>query len=318
MMVFRRSPLLAGLLVAPLAIAQQAELVEDVPTSDAQAQPESPVVLRQVPTRQPISANLPPFESLVVRGEDGKVIRIDAQLDLLALQRNTLVDDATRERIRPILREWLADLDQLVIDNLDFIERIDPPDGSPGVIKSIDLNDHATVQPVATMMNQLISAGPLTAHLQTRGALTREQHDLNQRIISDYLQAVMNEVLAEHNLQPGGQQPRSEEERTLQVNTVSRHLYGLSSRDAMAAYYRQLADAAPYAEQIVAVTGLPSETSQRLRPHVEQARNAQTELERRSAVRELLNHLSFEERREFLQRALEVVPEQDLLAPNPA
>jgi hypothetical protein len=311
MTLIRRFPLLAGLLIAPVALAQDA---------DAPAQPivvqESPVVFRQANPQAAQQAALPPFESMVVRGPDGKVKRIEAQLDLLALHRNVLVDDATRERIRPVLHEWIADLDQLVIDNLDFLERVLPPDGSTGVIDQIDLNNAATVQPVAQMMNQLIAAGPLTAHLQSKGVLTREQSDLNQRIISDYLQQVMNEVLAANQVPAAqGAQPQNQEERNRQVNTVSRHLYALSARDAISSYYRQMESAAPHAEQIVAATELGSEVAQKVRPLVAEAKSAQTDLERRRSVRMILNELTFDQRREFLQRAKEIVPERDPLAP---
>jgi hypothetical protein len=310
MSLIRRLPLLAGLVVVPVALAQDADAPKEQPVLQ-----QAPVVFRQAtpqPAPQPV---LPPFESMVVRGPDGKIVRIERQLDLLALHRNSLVDDATRERVRPVLREWLMDLDQLVIDNLDFLERIEPPDGSPGVIERIDLNDASTVQPVAQMMNQLIAAGPLTAHLQSRGVLTREQADLNQRIISDYLQQVMNEVLAANQVPAArGDQPQNQEERNLQVNTVSRHLYALSARDAISSYYRQLQSAAPYAEQIAAATEMTSEQREKIAPLVGTARSAQTEIQRRQGVRRIMNELSFDQRREFLQRAKEVVPELDGLS----
>jgi hypothetical protein len=323
MTIIRRSPLFAGLLIAPLAVAQLAppppgpDTVQQQP-ADAQAQ-EPAVVFRQVERPRPARPDvgeLPPFDSLVVRDDDGEIVRIKDQLDILALRRNSLVDEATRERIQPVLREWLADLDQLVIDNLDFLERLEPPDGSPGALESLDLNDQATVQPVATMMNQLISAGPLTQHLQSHGALTREQAALNERIKSDYLQQVMNEILTRHQVRQG--QPQNADERNLQVNTVSRYLYGMSARDAISSYYRQLADAAPHAEQIIAVMDIPRETIESLRPFAAKAQSAETVAEQRSAVRELLNNLDFGQRREFLQRALEIVPEKDLLAPDAA
>jgi hypothetical protein len=309
MTLIRRLPLLAGLLMAPVALAQDADATKPVVVQEA------PVLFRQANPPAAAQPVLPPFESLVVRGPDGKVKRIEVQLDLLAMHRNVLIDESTRERILPVVREWILDLDQLVIDNLDFLENIEPPDGSKGVIDQIDLNNAATVQPVAQMMNQLIAAGPLTAHLQSKGVFTREQADLNQRIISDYLQQVMNEVLAQHNVPAAqGAQPQNQEERNLQVNTVSRHLYALSARDAMSSYHRQLQSAAPYAEQIVAATELGTEVIQKIRPLVAEAKSAQTDLERRRSVRLILNELTFDQRREFLQRAKEIVPEPDPLA----
>lgn len=322
----RRSPLILALLLPTIAVAQQADDADRVePAQPSEAvQPEKgapthepPVVFRQVPRQAQPQMQLPPFESMVVRGADGKIVRIDRQLDLMALQRNVLIDDTTREKIRPVIREWLADLDQLVIDNLDFIERIEPPDGSPSVLEKLTLNDQATVQPVGQMMNMLISAGPLTPHLQNRGVLTREQAQLNENIKSDYLQSVMNEVLAAHQVRPG-EELRNEEQRRNQVDTIARHVYSISCLDAMSSYYRQLAEAAPYASQIVAAAQLDEDTRGTVEPFAAAAQQLENDMERRAAIRELLNHLSFDERREFLQRAREIVPEADVLKPNPA
>lgn len=316
MSLIRRSPLVLALIAAPMAFAQDSDADRVAPAQPAQPTQqetqESPVVFRQVPPQARPQLQLPPFESMVVRGADRRIVRIDKQLDLLALRRNPLVDDETRERIRPVLREWIADLDQLVIDNLDFIERIEPPDDSKSVLLSIDLNNQATVQPVGQMMSMLIAAGPLTPHLQNRGALTREQAELNQRITSDYLQSVMNEVLLENQVRPG-EELQNEQQRQHQVNTIARHVYGVSSLDAMSSYYRQLESAAPFVREIISATQLRDEARTKVEPMLEKVSNTEDRLERRKAVRKLLNELNFDERRDFLQRAKEIVPEPDLL-----
>ena len=48
----------------------------------------------------PMAIN-PPFARLAELGPDGKIKRVDGILDVLAIQRNKLVDEATREKIRP-------------------------------------------------------------------------------------------------------------------------------------------------------------------------------------------------------------------------
>jgi hypothetical protein len=253
----------------------------------------------------------PTFESLAKAGPDGKIVRLDGILDLMALQVNPKVDAATIERSRPAIKEWMTDVDLLTIENLDFIERIMPLDGGPGMIEKFDIRDTAGLTTVAQMMTHLMAAGPLVSYLENRGVITREQSQLNQQITSDYLQRVMNELMDEQGLTDLQNQNKTEEERTHQTNVVSRFLYGITCRDTMESYKRILVHTAPNADKALAAIGPSAELQQKTQGAVSNAKSARTVEEKRAAVREIMKSLDFDQRREFLEQGRALAGEFD-------
>lgn len=315
----RTAAIAAALLYAPVALAQQHDHAHDG-HDHSHGQP-------AIPARQPASTGgglqpvplvvNPPFARLWKLGEDGKVLPVDGILDIIAIRHNPLVDEATRERIRPLVQNWVADVEQLAIDNLDFIEKIEPPDGSPGVIDKLDINDMKAQQYVAKMVSgQLMTAGPLTTYLEQREGFTREQASMNQQITSDYLQQVMNQIMLEHGAANNeeAQKALTEEQKVKQVNAVSRFLYRISCRDAMQTYYRLLTTGAPFLAQALDGMELTAEQKDRVRPLLEACKAASTDLEKRRAAREVLNQLTFDQRREALARARDLAPAYDPIA----
>lgn len=262
--------------------------------------------------------NLPPWDRLAKLGPDGKVIRVEGILDILAIPRNNFIDAATRERIRPMVMNWMAEVDQLAIDNLDFMEMIERPDGQPGVIDKLELNDNQNVHRVAQMMTQLMSTGPLSNHLEQLGGLNREQSQRNQEIVSDYLQQVMNEIMAAGgtpNVQ--GTTPTSEEDKVKQVNLVSRFLYGISCRDTLDSYRRQLASSAAVMDKAVASLDLPADVKAKVTPLLPACKSAADTAAKRKATRAVLDQLSFDQRRAALTKARDLAGQYDPLAELP-
>jgi hypothetical protein len=256
----------------------------------------------------------PPFESLAKPGPDGKIQRLGGILDILALRVNPQVDAATMEKVRPLVKEWMADVDQIAIDNLDFLEKIEPLDGTPGMIDSFDISQSDKLTTIGQIMTHLMSAGPLSSYLETKGALTREQSQLNQQITSEYLQKVMNEIMAENGVPNDmNQRPQSEEERTKQVNTISRFLYELSCRDAVESYHRLLVQTAPNVDKALAAINAKADQAA-----VSKAKAASSDKDKRAAVREVMKSLSFDQRRALLEKGRELAGDFDPLAPASA
>src|SRR5688572_797822 len=105
--------LFTALFAAPV-LAQQDSI-------QTQPQPHVPVPLKgEGPQAVPVAPEpqFPAFESLVKHGPDGKVIRLEGVMDILAFHRNPLIDAKTLDAIKPSVVNWLADVDQLAIDNL--------------------------------------------------------------------------------------------------------------------------------------------------------------------------------------------------------
>jgi hypothetical protein len=254
----------------------------------------------------------PPFARLAELGPDGKVKKIDGILDIMAIPRNPTVDDATRERIRPLVKNWLADVDQLAIDNLDFIEKIEPPAGGPGVIENVKVEDMKSLQYAAQMMTQLMSAGPLSSYLEQKEGFTKEQGQMNQQITSDYLQQQMNEIMAKY----GGNNTTAQagltaEQKAAQVNEISRFLYYISCRDAMACYHRMLEQGAPLMDQAIQSLRLTPEQQSSLKKPLADCKAAGSAEAKRRAARDVLDQLTFDQRREALARARDLAPPYD-------
>jgi hypothetical protein len=264
-------------------------------------------------TPAPAPAATPKYDSLAVPGPDGKIVRLEGIIDLLALHKNPLVDAATLERVRPVVKEWMKDVDQIAIDNLDFIHQIEPLDGSPGIIDRFDITATDRLTTLGQIMTHLMSNGPLAPYLETKGALNREQSQLNQTISADYLQRVMNEIMADAGMPNNLAEPaKDEQEKTERVNTVSRFLYGLSCRDAVQSYHRILVQTAPNIDRVLTAISVP------VPPAAAKAKAAKTSEEKRAAVREVMKGLSFDQQRALLEKGRELAGDFDPLAAETA
>jgi hypothetical protein len=251
----------------------------------------------------PVVVN-PPFARLPEIGTDGKIKRIDGTLDILAIPRNPLIDQATRDKIRPLVQNWQAEVDQLAIDNLDFLEKIEPPAGGPGVIDGVHVNDQPSMHAVTEMMTQLMSAGPLSNHLEMKEGFSREQSQRNQEIVTDYLQQVMNEIMA-------AAKTDTEEGKVAQIDNVSRFLFYISCRDSIESYHRQLEESAAIMDQCVASLSLPADQKGKANEAASACKLAATPAEQRKAARKVLDTLTFDQRRAALSKARELLGPAD-------
>lgn len=298
-------------LVTP-AIAQDSKPPATTAPAPQPVTTEQPPIKINPPSGGPVTAQpaAPQFESLAKKGPDGKIIQLEGVVDILAFENNKLIDQATRERCKPFILAWLADVDQLAIDNLDFIEKIEPGDNKPGMLDDIDVDDHVKLQQMSQMMSQLMSAGPLSNHLEMKGGLTRDQSGLNQQITSDYLQTKMNEIMAENpeNPKDGGD---AEKAKHIRINNLTRFLYSLSCKDPITSYHRIMADAAPNIDAVVASLKLTGEQAKAAAAEIPAIKAAKTKMAQKAAVRKLLNGLNFDQKRAFLTKSLELAPVVD-------
>lgn len=307
--------LLVLALVTP-AMAQAVDSPGATPTKIVQPpQPATPSTPPVVAPPLPPPPATPAFEPLAKKGPDGKIVRLEGVVDILAFERNKLIDEATRQKMKPAILNWIADVDQLAIDNLDFIEKIEPGDKTPGMLDNIDVDDHVQLQQMSQMMSQLMSAGPLSNHLEMKGVLTREQSGLNQQISSDYLQQCMNEIMGDNPEKPADAGD-AEAAKKKRINNLTRFLYSLSCKDPISSYHRMMADAAPHIDAIVASLKLTGEPAKAAAAEIPAIKAAKTKMDQKAAVRKLLNALSFDQRRAFLAKSQELAPVTDPLANN--
>ncbi|MEX2219007.1 MAG: hypothetical protein WD749_09630 [Phycisphaerales bacterium] len=295
--------LLAAIIAAPAALAQPlAPTPPPQPPAPAPRQPE------MTPTQR--MATLPGgrnviFETMAVTGPDGKVIRIDAALDLAALQRNPLITAEAREGLRPAIREWMGEVERIAIDNLDFLEDLEPPAGGPTLLDKLDSTNTNSMQRVNQVMLQLSAAGNLAAVLRGKNLIDQPQHTINQYITSDYLRQCLQEVA------PSNEVIRDVQQSQDRTNRYNRFLYSVSASDAMSAYHRLLIQAAPVMDRAVAAAQLPPEALAKARDKAAGAMRAQGDAARRAASRALLNELTFPQRQAVLRAARDLAPPFD-------
>jgi hypothetical protein len=252
------------------------------------------------------------FETMAVTGPDGKIVKLDGQLDLLALQRNPLVNDQTRARVRGVIRDWNAELERAVIDNLDFLEKIEPLAGGPGLIDQLDSNDNDKMRTMAQVMAQLGAAGNLSNLLSGQGLLTQDQYALNQHIVAEYLQRCMAEVA------PQSEVVQTPEQSLARTNRYNRFLYSVQASDAVATWHRLLAEAAPHLDTIVAGLKLDPATAGKLAPSIAEAKAATDDAKRRTAVRTALEQLPLTQQQAAMKAARDLAPAFEAFPAQPS
>lgn len=274
--------------------------------AQAAQQPAQPAAQpAQAPAARPAPA-APGFHSLVTRDDKGAAKVLNEPLDVLAIGNNHLITAEDRKRISKATAAWFENVDQLAIDNLDFMEAIEPLDGSPGLLQKLDLNDPKQIHKLSVIMTQLMAAGTLTSELQNQGVITSQQAGVNMQIVTDYQQVKMNEMVAS----TGGQQNLTPEQQAEQTRQITAFLYGMTCRDTLESYRRLMAEAGPVADKAVAELKLPAD----LAPLAAQAKAATDNDARRAAVRALLAKLDFGQRQAFLRKTRELNPPVDPLA----
>ncbi|MFM9995823.1 MAG: hypothetical protein ACKVU4_08485 [Phycisphaerales bacterium] len=279
---------LTGLSLATFAVAQDHAAAP--PRPRPQVQPNNVIQEAAQVKFEPIAGQ-----------ENGRTITLDGVIDVYALHRNPLIDEAAWAKLTPALTEWMADVDQAVIDNLDFIEKLDG-----GILHEVKIDDMNGNRMVMEMMMQFLAIGPATTILGSKGAMTKLQEQVNTNITNEYLQRHMDEIGAE--AQKEAQALPENERESMIVNARSRFIFGLMWRDAQASWARQLDEAAPNLAGIVAQMSLDAKTLETIAPAMSAVKDAQAGAERRKVIKAVLAGLTFDKRRELLTRAREAAP----------
>jgi len=240
-------------------------------------------------------ARCQPFidDTLIKKSPEGKIQRHDGFVELRAIKQCAKLDDATREKIKPMAREWLLDVQQQVIDNLDFIAEIEPFDGSPGVFDSYDPANPKATERVNTYGRQLNAPGTLINQLEFRRLIDAKQAEATRKLVYEYDQDVLREVM--------GATPDQKE--------TSRHLYRVGHRDAMGMFHRLLDRAAGVIDEAAASLKLPESVA--ISSQVAAVKAAADQGAKRAAVKALLAKMSLAQQRMLLNKVKELTPIKD-------
>ena len=276
-------------IVTTLMLACTAGLVQ------AQVAQPSP---RTAPGRANLRNQLPkpvnvPFEPMWKKDEQGKVLPIDGHYDLHALRNNPTVSDETLAKCESGIREWLAEVDRVTIDNLDFLEKLEG-----GLLDNFKLSDAGQIRVISEMMQQLMSAGNANRFLNEKGLLDMQQIGVSQQIINDYQQQRMQEV------RPAGvnQQSLPKEEQEKMAADVSRLLYRMSANDTFVAYHRLINEASTKLGGVIDGLDAPADAKAKAQAAFSEVSKAGDAPAKASATKAALAALPFDARRSALEK----------------
>ncbi len=243
-------------------------------------------------------ARCQPFieDTLIKKNAEGKIERLDGLVELLAIKQSVKLDNQTREKLKPRIVEWLLDVQQQVIDNLDFVAEIEPFDGSPGAFDVYDPANAKATERANTYGRQLGSPGTLINQLEFRRLLDTKQAQELRRLVYDYDQNVHREVMTLSN----GEALAS-----------TRHLYRVANRDAMAMFHRLLDRAAGVIAQNAAALQLPESAA--ISSQVAAVKAAADKEAKRVAVKGLLKMLPLVQQRALFIKVKDLAPIKDPL-----
>jgi hypothetical protein len=220
----------AGTAWAQAPTPDQSAAKAPAPAQPAAAQP-APVKAAPV---GPVA--VPNFPVIYEKDKDGKVIPVGGNLDAIALTKNELVTKADLEKMKPVIREWTADVNQMVADNLDLFERLE----TEKLVDELDIEDMERLRLVAGIMAPFAAVGGLAQKLEKAQVLTGNALITTQQASADYLQKFFDEFGAGTDVPRG--QPIAEQQRA-SLNNLSRFAYYMSNREARVQYHAILLDA---------------------------------------------------------------------------
>ncbi|MFI4881237.1 MAG: hypothetical protein ACIAQU_01485 [Phycisphaerales bacterium JB064] len=143
--------------------------------------------------QQPQMPEYPKFYEL---DADGMPIAPASWVDLAALTVNPTLQADQREAIEAGVREWLAGVQQLVIENPDLAL-----EAAKGLFEDIEIEDRASLAYASEIMKAMATTGNLTAYLTTQGVISNEQGEYNRQIVQQYgrakSEALARQVMAE-------------------------------------------------------------------------------------------------------------------------
>ena len=241
-----------------------------------------------------------PYQTLIVRDGNGKVLRISGCLDAASIQKNALIKPDDRAAMEPYIAEWAADVNQLVIDNLDFIEKIEG-----GFFEALVATDANAMKVAQTINGQLGSAGALTGRLVQKGVLQGQAAQSTVQMTNEYVQAVYAEIIGDlGSTPPNAPAAQQQADQQRRADAATRYYQANTCRDAREQYHRMLLDAAGMIDTLV--RELPSEIRSKAEPRVAAVKAAPHPVTKMIAVRDMLGELTFAQRQVFLTKAVEL------------
>lgn len=224
----------AAMLAATLASAQDAPGPEATPT--APAAPQQP--------------EQPQFESIYEVNEDGAPMPPETWNDVAALAVNPELSADQRAAIEAGVRDWLAGVQKLVLENPDLALVV-----AKGLFEDIDLEQRDELAYASEIMKALSAVSNLSSDLANTGVLSNEQGQFNRRIVQEYIRA--RSTAASQQVMAVVSEP-ADQQREMQVVMARMTMTSLTD-DAMRMFRSIAIRGAPHARAALEDAGLDAD-----------------------------------------------------------
>lgn len=243
--------------VVPPPTAAPPKSPEFVPPPPAPEPPPRPSTIAPPPKAKP--ADVPKFEykRLAERDAAGKVIPLTRPAHRVALERNPFIDEEAKKKVSAALVERDAQLERLVVSNLDVVLKVDD-DG----IAKVDAKDtKEEIRTLGALCSPLrLPGGDLSKSLRTASVLTEKQGQANQMIVQDYTTELSAQFRAAKEAEKASKPPEAAKSEGRPAGmSPTRFLYVMQVEEAVYAYHAMLLEGAKNADKAVAGLNLPDD-----------------------------------------------------------
>lgn len=290
----RLAALLAVSIASPL-LAQPAGTMPPGPPPTAQPTTPPPGAAAAAP------AAAPAFTSFVKRDDKGKVVPIGGNPDAHAIVAQASITAERRAALKPVMAEWAADMNRLVIDHLDLIDRLEVD----GIVDRLDIDDNAQMILVGKVLAPFSALGSLTDRLSKQGVLAGSELSAVQQASAEYSNAIFNEVMSA----PGPENLSPVEAQRVQLLGIARFGFMIGYRDAWSQWHNILSDAAPMLSELA-----PTDAPEGFKAAAAKAQSAEG-ADRIAAAKAAVRTLPIEQRRGLLIKAVERGAGSDVAKP---
>ncbi len=238
-----------------------------------------------------------PYESLVTRDADGKVIRLKEPATWLACRRNPTISPDDWTRLEPIFAERRAECETIVVSNLDLIEKVEA-----GELRNIKGDAKTIIQTINRVYAPLKpSGGNFSNKLGKEGILTDVQSSFSQKIESEYNTALRAEASASST-------GKKENDQGIEKMPVVFQVYLEQIDETYCTYHALLAETARSLDRALPAVDLPADLRASIEPDRKAVAAATDDASRAAALRTLLDKLTLQQRRALLAKVIETRP----------
>lgn len=239
-----------------------------------------------------------PYEPLAQKDAEGNLIPLSEPVHLAALRRNPMIQPGLFDTIGGILRERKASFEQIVISNLDLLEKIKYDD----VYGKTNISNRKDVQSLLTVTKPLSPpAAPkfLGTQLKELGLITAEQDAYSMRILRDYAIATVDATMTV----PEGDSPEAKEARTRRSETIVKTLYRQNVDEVTFTHNALLGEAAAKISELLPQIGLDADNLAKANAIVAAANGNGDQM-----LSELRSVTTLDQRRELLRKTIAARP----------